>query len=163
MKPILLSIGMLLAGTSLFAQQIVSGVVTGSDTKETLPGVNIVVKGTTKGVITDLDGNYTIELQADEKVLQFSYTGYETSEIEVSGRNVINIELKVSSELLDEIVVIGYGTVRKSDLTGAVSSIKSEEISKITSINPEQSLQGKVTGVQVSSNSGAPGDRKSVV
>jgi iron complex outermembrane receptor protein len=63
LKPILLSIGMLLAGTSLFAQQIVTGVVTGSDTKETLPGVNIVVKGTTKGVITDLDGKYTIELQ----------------------------------------------------------------------------------------------------
>ncbi|MBG0781709.1 MAG: TonB-dependent receptor [Bacteroidales bacterium] len=157
LKPILLSIGMLLAGTSLFAQQIVTGVVTGSDTKETLPGVNIVVKGTTKGVITDLDGKYTIELQADEKVLQFSYTGYETSEIEVNGRNVINVELKVISELLDEIVVIGYGSVRKSDLTGAVSSLKSEEISKITSINPEQSLQGKVTGVQVSSNSGAPG------
>ena len=157
LKPILLSIGMLVAGTSLCAQQNVSGVVIGSDTKETLPGVNIVVKGTTKGVITDLDGNYTIELQANEKVLQFSYTGYETSEIEVAGRNIINVELKVSSELLDEIVVIGYGTVRKSDLTGAVSSIKSEEINKITSINPEQSLQGKVTGVQVSSNSGAPG------
>jgi len=148
---------MLAAGTSLFAQHIVNGVVTGSDTKETLPGVNIVVKGTTKGVITDLDGHYTIEFQDDEKVLQFSYTGYETSEIEVGRKNIINVELKVISELLEEIVVIGYGTVRKSDLTGAVSSIKSEEINKITSINPEQSLQGKVTGVQVSSNSGAPG------
>ncbi len=95
MKPILLSIGCYWRARSLFAQQIVSGVVTSSDTKETLPGVNIVVKGTTKGVITDLDGNF-IRLQADEKVLQFSYTGYETSEIEVSGRISSNIELKVN-------------------------------------------------------------------
>jgi len=148
---------MLAAGTSLLAQTIVTGVVTGSDTKETLPGVNIIVKGTNKGVITDIDGNYSIELQAGENFLQFSYTGYKMTEVNVGTNTIVNVELQVISELLDEIVVIGYGTVRKSDLTGAVSSLKSDEISKITSINPEQSLQGKVTGVQVSSNSGAPG------
>ena len=139
------------------AQKQVSGVVTAGDTRETLPGVNIVVKGTTRGVISDLDGRYTIDLLPQDKILQYSYTGYETFEAAVDGRSQIDVELKVVSELLNEIVVIGYGSVKKSDLTGAVSSIKAEDISKITSVNPEQSLQGKVTGVQVSSTSGAPG------
>ncbi len=142
---------------AVHAQKQVSGVVTAGDTKETLPGVNIVVKGTTRGVISDLDGKYTIDLLPTDKILQFSYTGYETFETAVDGRSQIDVELKVVSELLNEIVVIGYGSVKKSDLTGAVSSIKAEDISKITSLNPEQSLQGKVTGVQVSSTSGAPG------
>ncbi|MDA3942187.1 MAG: TonB-dependent receptor [Bacteroidetes bacterium] len=156
-KILLASAILLLTGMQLVAQTQISGTVIASDTKETLPGVNIVVKGTTRGVTTDIDGNYSLEVLPQDERLQFSFTGYETFEAEIAGRNRIDVELQAISELLDEIVVIGYGTVKKSDLTGAVSSIKSEEINKITSVNPQQALQGKVTGVQVSSNSGAPG------
>ncbi|MCK9451260.1 MAG: TonB-dependent receptor [Bacteroidales bacterium] len=157
-KLVIAGLLMLFSGFQLVAQSQISGIVTASDNKETLPGVNIVVKGTTRGTITDIDGNYILDLLPGDEVLQYSFTGYETFETAIAGRNEIDVELQAISELLDEIVVIGYGTVRKSDLTGAVSSIKSEEISKITSVNPQQALQGKVAGVHVTSNSGAPGD-----
>lgn len=157
-KLVIAGLLMLFSGFQLVAQNQISGIVTANDNKETLPGVNIVVKGTTRGTITDIDGNYILNLLPGDEVLQYSFTGYETFETAIAGRNKIDVELKAISELLDEIVVIGYGTVRKSDLTGAVSSIKSEEISKITSVNPQQALQGKVAGVHVTSNSGAPGD-----
>lgn len=152
------SLLILLSAHQLLAQNQISGTVTASDNKETLPGVNIIIKGTTRGTTTDIDGNYVLEVFPEDKLLQFSFTGYETYNAQIAGRSKIDVELKAISELLDEIVVIGYGTVRKSDLTGAVSSIKAEEISKITSVNPQQALQGKVAGVHVTSNSGAPGD-----
>lgn len=145
------------SGFQLLAQNQISGTVTASDSRETLPGVNIIIKGTTRGTTTDIDGHYILDILPGDKFLQYSFTGYETFETEIAGRSQIDVELQSASKLLDEIVVIGYGTVKKSDLTGAVSSIKSDEIGKMTSINPQQALQGKVTGVQVSSSSGAPG------
>ncbi|MDY0076176.1 MAG: TonB-dependent receptor [Bacteroidales bacterium] len=157
-KLVIAGLLILLSGFQLVAQSQISGTVTASDNKETLPGVNIVVKGTTRGTITDIYGNYILDLLPGDEVLQYSFTGYETFETAIAGRSKIDVELKAISELLDEIVVIGYGTVRKSDLTGAVSSIKADEISKTTSVNPQQALQGKVAGVHVTSNSGAPGD-----
>ena len=156
-KVLILCLLVFLPGYQLWAQNQISGTVTASDTRETLPGVNIVIKGTSRGTTTDIDGHYILAILPGDKLMEYSFTGYETFEAEIAGRSRIDVELKTSSKLLDEIVVIGYGTVKKSDLTGAVSSIKSEEIGKITSINPQQALQGKVTGVQVSSNSGAPG------
>lgn len=148
---------LMLSGVQLAAQQSVQGVVTIAGTTETLPGVNIVVKNSNKGTTTDFDGRYQLELEQNEKILIFSYTGFTSQEIDVQGRPTINIALEEAAELLEEYVVIGYGTVRKSDLTGAVSSVKADDLRKITSNNPAQALQGKVTGVQVTTTSGAPG------
>jgi TonB-linked SusC/RagA family outer membrane protein len=162
MKYIMITTLALLLSAGGFAQIQVQGVVTTAETGETLPGVNVVVKNSTRGTTTDLDGKYFIDLQAGDRTLIFSYTGFDTQEVEIAGRQTINVVLNESKLMLDEIVVIGYGTVRKSDLTGAVSSIKSEDIRKITSNNPTQALQGKVTGVQVTTTSGAPGAGLSV-
>lgn len=156
-RPYWLTIFVLLISLSGFSQRFVQGVVTTEGGKETLPGVNIVIKNTTRGVTTDLNGKYHLELQPNDKALLFSYMGYISAEVLITNQTTINVSLKEAKELLDEIVVIGYGTVKKSDLTGAVSSIKSEDIRKITSNNATQSLQGKVTGVHITTTSGAPG------
>lgn len=139
------------------AQRSVSGTVIAADNEEPLPGANVIVKATTRGTITDINGNFQLELQENDQVIVISFIGYEEKEITIDQRMVYSVILELEQSALDEIVVIGYGTVRKSDLTGSVGSIKAEDITKITAINPEQSLQGKVTGVQVTSNSGAPG------
>ena len=135
----------------------ITGTVTGTDTGESLPGASIVVKGTTTGTVTDIDGKYSLQVPSGPITLVISFIGYETSEIPVTNQAVVDVVLNLSKVALDEVVVIGYGTVRKSDLSGSVASIKSEDITKITASNPVQSLQGKVSGVQVSSLSGAPG------
>jgi len=144
------------------AQKVVKGVVTSSTTGETIPGVNVIIKNTTKGTTTDIDGKYVLEVLPTDKVLAFSFIGFEPQEIEIGEKTIINIALKEATELLDEFVVIGYGTIRKSDLTGSVSSVKSDDIKKITSLNPTQALQGKATGVQITTTSGAPGAGLSV-
>jgi TonB-linked SusC/RagA family outer membrane protein len=146
-----------------FAQvRTIKGTVSTSDTEETLPGASVVVKETTTGTVTDLDGKYSLEVPQGQVILVVSFVGYETKEVEVGLQAVVDVLLDPKKETLDEVVVIGYGTVRKSDLTGSVGSIKSDELVKITSSNPMQSLQGRVTGVQVSSLSGAPGNNPTV-
>lgn len=154
-----LSIAMLLVliGFQSFGQRIINGAVTSADTGETLPGVNVIVKGSQRGASTDLNGNFRLEIQPADKVLVFSFIGYDDQEIAIGNQQFLRIVMQVSSKQLEEIVVIGYGTVRKSDLTGAVGSLKAEDIRKITAISPEQSLQGKVTGIQITTTSGAPG------
>ena len=139
------------------AQVSISGTVTASDTKETLPGATIFVKGTSSGTVTNIDGKYTINVKSGT-TLVFSFLGYTLKEVEVGTQTLINVVLDPKKTTLDEIVVIGYGTVKKSDLTGSVGIIKSDDITKITSINPVQSLQGQVTGVQVTNVSGTPGE-----
>ena len=136
----------------------ISGTVTASDTRETLPGASIAVKGTTFGVVTDIDGKYSIKVSQTNAILVFTYVGYATQEIETGTKAVVDVVLVPKKTTLDEVVVIGYGTVRKSDLSGSVGSVKSEDITKITALNPVQSLQGKVAGVQVTSTSGTPGE-----
>lgn len=120
-----------------------------------LPGASVVVKGTTRGVSTDFDGNYTIEAGPDD-ILQFSYIGYTAKEVKVGSQTQINVVLEAGNEL-DEVVVIGYGTTTKSDLTGSVSTVSSEEITQIPSSRVDQVLQGRAAGVQVTQTSGAPG------
>lgn len=142
---------------SLGQDRIITGTVISSDTRETLPGTSVVANGTTTGTVTDIDGKYSVPVPPNTTVLVFSFIGYLTQEVEIGDRAVIDVVLVPDQVALDEIVVIGYGTVRKSDLTGAVSSVKAKDLVKITSLNPEQSLQGRVTGVQVSSTTGAPG------
>lgn len=154
---LVLLMSMLFSNQAL-AQQTVTGTVIDAETEETMPSVNIRVQGTTnKGTITDVDGNFTIRLDSGQTVLVFSFIGFETQEVNVEGRSDITVRMQPDVGELDELVVIGYGAVRKRDMTGAVGQIKSEEIGKITSLNAEQSLQGKVSGVQISSTSGAPG------
>ena len=137
----------------LWSQQTVTGTV--SDNEGPLPGASVVVKGTTRGVSTDFDGNYTIEAGPDE-TLQFSYIGYTAQEILVGTQNQINVTLEAGNKL-DEVVVIGYGTQRKSDLTGSVSSVSAEDVAAIPVSRVDQALQGRAAGVQVTQVSGAPG------
>ncbi|MDT0677895.1 SusC/RagA family TonB-linked outer membrane protein [Autumnicola musiva] len=153
----------LFTGPTASAQNIsISGNVTSFDDGTPLPGVNVAVKGTNKGAQTDFDGNYTIPSVSGDATLIFSYLGFVTQEIPVDDRTTINVALKTDQEALDEVVVIGYGTVRKSDLTGAVSSIKAEELNPGANASVEQALQGRVAGVQISQKSNEPGGGLSV-
>lgn len=125
-------------------------------TGETLPGVNVIVKNSSKGDVTDFDGNYRISSVPQGSILVFSYLGYTTKEVIVD-KETINVVLEESSEKLDEIVVIGYGTQRKKEITGAVSIVSSETIENLKPTRVEQALQGQVAGVNVTSSSGSPG------
>lgn len=151
--------------SSMFVQgqvKTISGVVSAADTKETLPGATVQIKGTTVGVVTDINGKYSINVNGSNEILVFSFVGYITQEIPAGRQPVIDVMMKPSKTTLDEVVVIGYGTVRKSDLSGSVGSVKAEDITKITALNPVQGLQGNVTGVQVTSTSGTPGENPAV-
>ena len=143
----------ILYSNSILAQQIsVTGTVIGTD-DEPIIGVSILVKGTTQGVITDLNGNYTINTNSDA-TLVFSYVGCITQEVAIAGRKKINITLVEDSKALDEVVVIGYGTMRKKDLSGAVASIKSDDLMLGNPTSISQALQGKLAGVQVNQSDG---------
>ncbi len=127
-----------------------------------LPGVAIVVKGTTTGVITDNNGNYSLTNVPESAILQFSFVGMKMEEIKVGNQSVLNVLMKDETIGLEEVIAIGYGTVKKSDLTGSVTSVKSNEIKAFASSNVMQSLSGRAPGVQVSQNTGAPGGSVSV-
>ncbi|WP_299556364.1 TonB-dependent receptor [Seonamhaeicola sp.] len=149
--------------TLLVAQNIsVSGVVTSEKEKLPLPGANVVVKGTTNGAQTDFDGNFTINNVESNAILEISYIGFVTQEINVNGRTSINVVLAEDSQLLDEVVVIGYGTVKKSDLTGAVTSVKAEDFTPGANVSVEQALQGRAAGVQIYQKSGQPGSAMAI-
>jgi TonB-linked SusC/RagA family outer membrane protein len=140
-------------------QQIikVSGNVRDAETNEILPGVTIVEKGTSNGTITDMEGNFTLDVP-ETGTLQISYVGYSTQEIAVAGiSGTLSISMKPEVVSLSEIVVIGYGTVKKSDLTGAVSSVSADDIRQNIGSGIDQALQGRTAGVTVTTNSGTPG------
>lgn len=120
-------------------------------------GANVIVKGTTNGTVTDLDGKFSLEVD-NNAVLEISYIGYVTQEIKVGNQQSINISLKEDSEQLDELVVIGYGTVKKSDLTGAVGSVQMDDVNKVGITSTDRALQGQIAGVQVNAKSGQPGE-----
>jgi TonB-linked SusC/RagA family outer membrane protein len=135
---------------------IVSGQVTDTESGEGLPGVTVLEKGTSNGSITDLDGNYSITV-AENSVLQISYVGYVTEEIPVGNQTSISVSLVPDIISLDDVVVIGYGTIKKSDLTGAVASVSGDELSQSAVSGVDQALQGRTAGVSITSNSGTPG------
>jgi TonB-linked SusC/RagA family outer membrane protein len=138
------------------AQQIkISGQVTSASNGETLPGVSVVVKGTTSGVATDIEGKYSLEAPSNA-TLVFSFVGMEPQEVAIQGRTLINILLTSSASMLEEVVVIGYGSAKRMDLTGSVTSVKAKDLAYQAVANPAQALQGKVAGVQII-NSGSPG------
>jgi len=161
-KSLIFLILLMLAAFPAFSQREIKGRVTANKTGETLPGVNVVVQGTFRGAATDIDGNFTLQTQPEDKFLVFTFTGYNEYVLELTSENFYNVVMMEAEFMLDELVVIGYGTVRKSDLTGSVSSLKQEDILKTTAANPVQSLQGRATGVQVTTTSGTPGAGVSV-
>ncbi len=146
--------------TSLTYSQDVSGTV--SDAGGPLPGATVLIKGTTKATQTDVDGKYTIRNVGSNAVLVFSYIGLKTQEISVAGKSTINVMLKEDSAELKEVVVIGYGSVRKKDATGAVDQISAKKFDNVSATNPASLLQGKVAGVQITSSSGEPGAANSI-
>jgi len=127
-----------------------------------LPGANIVEKGTTNGVTADFDGNFSIEVADNNGTLVISYIGYATKEIPLNGQTTISVKLEESAAGLDEVVLIGYGTQKKSDLTGAVGSVSAEELQERPAASLTQSLSGKMPGVSVSINSGRPGGKSNI-
>ena len=134
--------------------------ITGTVTDENgmgLPGVSVLVKGTQRGTSTDANGRYKIEVANTDAILVFSFVGYLSQEVAISNQSQISISLKTDIKSLNEVVVVGYGTMRKSDLTGAVSSISGRDINTVPTSRVDQALQGRAAGVQVTSVNGAPG------
>ncbi|NIJ43908.1 TonB-linked SusC/RagA family outer membrane protein [Wenyingzhuangia heitensis] len=127
-----------------------------------IPGANVVVKGTTKGTITDFDGNYQLNISDKNAILVFSYVGYKDKEVAVDNQTVVNVVLQQDVSELDAVVMVGYGSVKKSDVTGAVASVSTEEISKTQNTSIAQAIQGRAAGVTVSKTSGAPGANPTV-
>ncbi len=143
-------------------EQTIGGKVTDGESGEGLPGVNVLAKGTTIGTVTDIDGNYRLTVADNVNTLVFSSVGYETYEEIINNRTTINVSLMTDTQTLSEVVVVGYGTQKRSDLTGAVSSVSEEEIKSMVTTSLEQALQGRAAGVQVTTNSGQPGGGISV-
>lgn len=143
---------------SAFAQhgeRRITGTVT-DENKEPLIGAGILIPGTTLGTIADFNGNYTISIPAGKTTLQFSFVGYETQTVQLPKDNTLNIQLMPAAHTLSDVVVIGYGTLRKSDLTGSVSNVSSKDFNTGVVSSPEQLINGKISGVQIMSNSGSP-------
>lgn len=159
MKRIVLIISLLLfCKLSLLAQVInISGNVIFKNDKLPLPGVSVTVENTSIGTITDVNGNYSISVPQSAESLLFSFIGMKPQKVLIDGRTIINIELEEEFIEIDEVVTIGYGVQKKSDLTGSVSSISSDDIDALPVMSVDQAMQGKATGVQITQNSGAPG------
>jgi TonB-linked SusC/RagA family outer membrane protein len=138
------------------SRKSVSGTVTDALSSETLPGATVLEKGTNNGTVTDIDGNFTLQV-AENSVIIVSYVSYKTQEIPTTGSQVFNVALELDVVGVEDVVVIGYGTVKKSDLTGAVASIASDDIRANIGSGIDQALQGRTAGVSVTTNSGTPG------
>lgn len=148
---------LLLTTTSMWAQsRRVTGRVN-DDSGESLIGVSVIVTGTKKGVVTDVNGYFTISTLQGENQLDFSYVGMESKRISLDGRTVINVVMKSNTVVLDDIVAVGYGTMKKSDLTGSVTQVKMNDVSSRAINTVEQMLQGNASGVNITATSGAPG------
>jgi iron complex outermembrane receptor protein len=141
--------------------QKVSGTVTNKG-GEVLPGVTVIIKGTTNGTVTDFDGNYILSSIPSDATLVFSFIGMKTLEVPVAGKSQIDVSMQEESIGLDEVVAIGYGTMKKSDLTGSVSSVSSDDFNKGPQLSTQQLIQGKISGVNISQNSGKPGGSNTI-
>jgi len=149
---------LMLMSVSSFAQEsfTVNGVVTSSEDSEPLPGVTVRVLNTTRGVNTDLDGKYSLQV-ANGDVLEYSYLGYASQQITITNQRTLNVSLVQDNSILDEIVVVGYGSQRKSHLTGAISKVKNEKLDQIAVSRVDDALVGQVSGVQISATEGEAG------
>ena len=162
MKKIVLLIMLgLIVSFSAFAQQTLKGTIRSKADKQPLPGVSVAIKGTLTGGITDLDGNFSINVKSGD-ILVASFIGYKTQEIPVGNRTKMDILLEEDVALLDEVVVVGYGIQKKSDITGSVSSVKSENIRNAAFTRTDEALQGQIAGVQVVNNDASPNSSISI-
>ncbi|APG59179.1 SusC/RagA family TonB-linked outer membrane protein [Christiangramia salexigens] len=148
---------LLLLPMSFFAQNVVSGNVTESATGLPIPGVNVIVKGTSNGTTTDFDGNYTLKDVKNEDVIVYSFLGFASQEIPFEGQSTIDVRLDEDQATLDEVVLIGYGATSEQDATGAVEKISTEQFNQGAVVAPEQLISGKSAGVQITPGGGAPG------
>jgi TonB-linked SusC/RagA family outer membrane protein len=146
-----------IAPVEIMQQQKVTGKVVDSTTGEPLIGVNVIIEGTTIGVTSDVNGGYSIDVSNNNAVLVFTFVGYNSERVVVNGRSVIDINLIPDITKLEEVVVVGYGTIKKRDLTGAVASVKASEIKRAFTSSADQMLQGRASGVMIQQNSTAPG------
>jgi TonB-dependent starch-binding outer membrane protein SusC len=171
LKLLLLFAAILAYSFSSAQQKTITGKVTDASNGEPLPGVSIVVKGTTTGTITNIDGLYELTVSNDAKILIFSFIGMKAQEIDISTllqanvelkQNVINVQLRQEVESLDEVVVIGYGQVKKSDATGSVTAVSSKDFNKGAITSPQDLLVGKSAGVIITTSGGAPGSGASI-
>jgi len=147
---------------SKLQQAKITGKVTDASTGEALPGVNILIEGTMQGVVSGVDGSYSIEVPNPQSVLVFSYVGFQTERVELGGRSVIDVVLAPDIQRLDEVVVIGYGTSKKSDLTTAIASISTSDLGASASTSIDNMLIGRAPGVDIVSSSGLPGSGTSI-
>ena len=162
-KKLVLTLWTLLLSVSMgFAQTRIVGIVT-DERQEPIPGVNVIVKGTKTGTITDLEGQYQISVPKGSSVLTFSFLGYATKEVTIGNKTRINVTLKEDAVILDEVVAIGYGSVKKSDLTGSVSNVDMEDLTKAPVTSIDQALAGRVAGVQVVATDARPGATSNIV
>lgn len=163
MKITLIYLFLFLSTLAVFGQQrTITGTVTDAADGKTIPGVTVLVKGTSNGTTTDINGKYTLKINEAAKVLLFSFIGMRSMEIPITASNVIDANMISEAVNLDEVVVIGYGSVKKSDLTGSVASIRTDDLRKIPVNSLDQGIQGKVSGVQVTQLSSQPGGAMSL-
>jgi len=161
-KTLLLSFIGLLFVMQLHAQEkVITGTVIDATSGEALPGASIIITGTVIGTTTDLDGKFTIRASEGDK-LSVSFVGYLSEEIEIGSQTIIDIQLTPDLAQLEEVIFIGYSTIRKSNTTGAISTFDPEELSKLPVISIAHALQGQTSGVQITQSTGAPGDPISV-
>lgn len=162
LRRLLLMLVMVFSFTIIQAQEkVISGTVTDANDSMGIPGVSVVIKGTTIGTTTDIDGRYTLNVDANSTIV-YSFVGYRTQEIIVGEQSQINVILSVETENLSEVVVIGYGTVKKEDKTGSVTSVSSKDFNKGNITSPQDLLVGKSSGVVITSTGGAPGSGSTI-
>ncbi len=147
----------LLFPSILLSQSTVSGTVTEASSTLPVPGVNIIIKGTSTGTTTDFDGKYSLNVKSGD-ILVFSYIGYVTQEIQYTNQKTLDVAFAEDASQLDEVVVIGYGTVKESDATGSVTSVTEKDFNKGPVVSSDQLIQGRVSGVQVTNGGGSPGE-----
>lgn len=155
-KCLLILLPVLCAITGWSQERTVTGKVTSAEDGLPIPGVNVIVEGTTKGTATDADGQFSLQLASTENSLVFSFVGFKSITLDVTGRTVVDVQMESDVTALEEVVVVGYGTQRKRDVTGAITSLKGEQIADLPNANPLNSIQGKAAGVIVT-NSGQAG------
>jgi len=146
----------------IFGQSTVTGTVMEKSSSQPLPGVNILIKGTAQGTATDFDGNYQISVNNGD-VIVFSYVGYRTLEITYTGQITVDAQLVEDTAQLDEIVLIGYGSVKKEDLTGTTELITSKDFNEGPIVSAQELISGKLAGVSVTSGGGAPGEGQNII
>ena len=152
----------LLLAITMSAQQIeVTGVVMAADEPDPVIGANVTIKGTTNGTITDFDGNFSVSAQVGD-ILEVSFIGYKAQDVKVKSSAPMRITLQPDNQMLEEVVAIGYGTMKKSDLTAAVTSVSADQLIKAPVAGLDQALQGRAAGVTVTTGSGQPGEAATI-